>query len=69
MAPPRTGTTQIQVRFPPALLAAVDASIAEQSPRLSRPKRSAGWSKSDWRASLLRLRLRRQRILPNSGGN
>jgi hypothetical protein len=38
MAPPRTGTTQIQVRFPPALLAAVDASIAGQSPRLSRPE-------------------------------
>ena len=38
VAPPRTGTTQIQVRFPPALLAAVDASIAGQSPRLSRPE-------------------------------
>jgi hypothetical protein len=38
MAPPRTGTTQIQVRFPPALLAAVDASIAGQSQRLSRPE-------------------------------
>jgi hypothetical protein len=38
VAPPRTGTTQIQVRFPPALLAAVDASIAGQSPRPSRPE-------------------------------
>jgi hypothetical protein len=38
MAPPRTGTTQIQVRFPPALLAAVDASIAGQSLPLSRPE-------------------------------
>jgi hypothetical protein len=38
MAPPRIHTTQILVRFPPAVLAAVDASIAGQSPRPSRPE-------------------------------
>jgi hypothetical protein len=38
MAPSRTNTTQILVRLPPALLAAVDASIAGQSQRLSRPE-------------------------------
>ena len=38
MAPPRTGTTQILVRLPPAVLAALDASIAGQSPRPSRPE-------------------------------
>jgi len=38
MAPSRTNTTQILVRLPPAVLAAVDASIAGQSPRLSRPE-------------------------------
>ena len=38
MAPSRTNTTQILVRLPPAVLAAVDASIAGQSLRLSRPE-------------------------------
>jgi hypothetical protein len=38
MAPRRTNTTQILVRLPPAVLAALDASIAGQSPRLSRPE-------------------------------
>jgi len=38
MAPRRTNTTQILVRLPPAVLAALDASIAGHSPRLSRPE-------------------------------
>jgi hypothetical protein len=38
MAPPRIHTTQILVRLPPAVLAALDASIAGQSQRPSRPE-------------------------------